>query len=445
MKNYALEDTICAVATPAGIGGIAVLRVSGSKALEYVRKLCPGLKKSIQSHNVYFSTLKTVSANEALDEVLITYFEKGKSFTGDEVVEISCHGSPILTQEILKNLILAGCRMAQRGEFTYRAFMNQRIDLTQAEGVLALIESRSKLASQVSLRQLKGALSKQLSNMEQDLTFVLANLEASIDFSTEDIEVMDYEACQSRLEHVAAEVDRILATYEHGKLLQDGFQVAIVGKPNAGKSSLLNALIYEDKAIVSEKAGTTRDIVEGDLIVNGYRVHLVDTAGIHASEDEIERMGMERSIRAIENADFILYLVSPEDVELDEGIYSQIKSKDYEVWQSKSDIRQSSLLTENHFSSFDESVQKIRQSIERRLAEQFQEDAAVVFQARHFELFTSLREKVAKSLDMIKNDASQEFVVLELQEALQAVYEIFGKRFDDEVMDRVFREFCIGK
>ena len=264
--------TVCSLATPAGYGGISVIRVSGPEAGKVGRKLFSKLPKSPTSHSIYFGEICKLDNSESIDEVLVSFFEKGRSFTGEETLEISSHGSPVIVNEILEELVRAGCSPADRGEFTYRAFSNGRLDLLQAEGVLSLIQSQSERASRVAFRQLKGDLSKKISEIEDGLIKFSAKAEAGIDFSTEDIEIFSREEAVRTLSELENELDSLLRSYKTSKTIRDGLRVVILGPPNVGKSSLLNALLGNDRAIVCETPGTTRDTVEGELNIEGQSV-----------------------------------------------------------------------------------------------------------------------------------------------------------------------------
>ncbi|MEK6627806.1 MAG: tRNA uridine-5-carboxymethylaminomethyl(34) synthesis GTPase MnmE, partial [Bdellovibrionota bacterium] len=287
------EQTICAISTPQGVGGLAVIRISGVEALSVCKRISKSLnkKKVIESHRAYFSEIFSLSENSSenafvnkIDEAVITYFAKGKSFTGEETVEISCHGSKFIVQQILELLISCGCRMAERGEFTYRAFMNGRLDLVQAESVLALIESQNQASAIVALRQLEGHVSKQFAELISDLTWCLAHIEASIDFSEQGIEVVDTGVLVKKLESIAEALKTLTHSYQSGKLIKDGIKVALIGEPNVGKSSLLNLLLQSDKAIVTPIAGTTRDAIEGDTLYDGVKYSISDTAGLRDTD-----------------------------------------------------------------------------------------------------------------------------------------------------------------
>ena len=470
------QQTICAISTPSGTGGISVIRLSGSLAISIIRNYCHFIPENPESHRAYYGSFV---AGDQIDEVVCTYFKKGKSFTGEETFEISCHGNPRICQEILSLLVAKGSRLANRGEFTYRAFMNGRIDLVQAESVLSLIESQSKLAAKQSLRQLHGNLSKDLESIEDDLTWCLAHMEASIDFSTEGIEVVDLSELKYKLSQILARVDKLIQSYSTGRIVKDGFRLVLAGLPNVGKSSLLNLILEEDKAIVTEIAGTTRDLVEAAFFVDGIKVQIVDTAGLRDSEDVVEKIGIERSHKAQSEADGILFIfdssqkLSPEDLKVLKNISVQNPTAQLFLVGNKADKYVGSQTQQTH-DILDqlklekmENLQGLNQSLKDRLvivsaldktsgqlikdllkqgvlSFEF-EDQSVISQQRHYENLLVTRNCTNACLGLVDQAASPELTSLELKEALLKVQETLGKRFDDQIMDRVFKEFCIGK
>ena len=456
------EDTVCALSTPPGTGGISVIRVSGRDALSFARKVCAFLPDHPESHRVFYGILKSASA-DPIDEVLVSYFVEGRSFTGEETVEISCHGGEAIVTGILKELVKAGCRLAQRGEFTYRAFMNGRLDLVQAESVLALIESRSRQSAKAALRQLQGHLSKDFSEIEDGLVWILAHLEASIDFSTEDIEVVASDELAKRAGDVLAVVDRLIASYGKGRLIKDGLQVALVGSPNAGKSSLLNSLIGEDRAIVTELAGTTRDTIEGRITLAGLPVTFVDTAGLRETDNVIEKMGIERSQVAMAESDLVFHVVDVDaPVDLASIPVKSLEAGRYAVLINKMDLDPSGdkagkLRQELHRGGIDSSrifsvsaktgvgLEGLERFLEGLARELDSESSNVVTQARHLERLQKIHSCLVTAVRLIKEASSPEFIAFELQEAVRAIHELLGKEFDEQVIDRIFKEFCLGK
>jgi tRNA modification GTPase len=456
------NDTICALSTPAGVGGIAVIRVSGDKAALFTRKLCSFLPSTPESHKIYYGILKS-SSGESVDEVLVSYFAHGRSFTGEETTEISCHGGTVLVSSVLKELIASGCRMAEPGEFTYRAFMNGKLDLVQAESVLGLIESQSKQSAKVALRQLQGHLSADFQRIEDDLLWILAMLEASIDFSTEDLEVVSSDELKARARGLQVFIDQLIGSYKQGRILREGLQIALVGKPNAGKSSLLNALLKEERAIVTAEEGTTRDLVEGRLSVGGVPVTFVDTAGLRETQNEAERIGIERSRSAMKNSDFVFVIIDLSSPAWREQLttfeHQDTPSTIYLL--NKADLdRSGELKKASHEAAkalgvldrvywVSATTRMGLGDVEARVASIVQtsssETSNVVTQARHLEQLEKIHSCLEKALHLINKDSSPEFIAFELQEAIRAIHELLGKEFHEQVIDRIFKEFCLGK
>lgn len=466
------EDTICAVSTPPGSGGVALIRVSGENALHHSRQVCSFLPTNPESHRVYYGFAVDPHSKERLDEVLATYFAKGRSFTGEETLEISCHGGSVVTGMVLQALIEAGSRLAEKGEFTYRAFLSGRIDLVQAESILSLIEANSKRASRLALRQLDGHLSHFTQQLEDSLHWVVAHLEANIDFAYEDIESASTDELEMRLQEVLKGSRRAVSSYAEGRFIQEGLQIALIGRPNVGKSSLLNALMGEEKSIVSHFPGTTRDQVEGSLIINGIKIHLVDTAGLRETSDFVEKIGIERTMSRMKSADIVWLLVDLKNLdERDESLDFLVELDPLNVWLigHKSDqveiarakeILKSWWMAAKKFIglSWDQDpkmllgnsvasngLDEIHSQLRDFLGVENRQDSVVLVQARHFELFKRITVSLEKGLSLLQNDESPDLVAFELRDALLSLYELRGKQFDDEVLDRVFKEFCLGK
>jgi len=459
------SQTICAVSTPHGVGGISVIRVSGPHALEVTRKIAGFLPSKVETHRVYFGTLQDPHTHEDMDEVLITYFQKGRSFTGEETLEISCHGNPQICQSILNQLIAGGARGADKGEFTYRSFMNGNVDLVQAESVLALIESQSDKAQKLALRQLKGQLSQRLETTENDITWLMAHMEAGIDFSTEGLELISNEVVSNRLSDVEDALKSLVKSYQAGRILKDGVRVAFAGRPNVGKSSLLNLFLEEDRAIVTDVAGTTRDVISGDTQFNGLKFTFLDTAGIrNHTSDIVEQIGIKKSREAHTEADVVLFVfdlttgIQPEDEEL----LKQLSGSNLFVIGNKLDMVQeptqclgfekltqyADFAKRNLFfvSALDQNARAlVLKEISGRFSQTDLQDYVLLSNARHYENLSKALSNISRCQQLLKEGLGSEFMAIELKEALIAVQETLGKRFDDQVMDRVFKEFCLGK
>ncbi|MCB0364232.1 MAG: tRNA uridine-5-carboxymethylaminomethyl(34) synthesis GTPase MnmE [Bdellovibrionaceae bacterium] len=467
------HDTIAAVSTPPGVGGIAVVRISGGGALEISQRVCPFLPSQPESHRIYYGFAQDIVSKTDIDEVLVSYFAEGRSFTGEGTLEISCHGGTVVTAQLLQELIKAGARLAEPGEFTYRAFLNQRIDLVQAESVLGLIEANSKRSSRLALRQLKGELSKFLVELEDRIHWILAHLEANIDFAYEDIETASDQTLIDQCEGLWTRVKGVVASYAQGRMIHDGVRIAIVGRPNVGKSSLMNAFLCEDRSIVTDIAGTTRDRVEGSCLFNGVRINLVDTAGLRETQDVVESLGIERAQKALAEADLILLVVDLTDLGdfselrfLKEGCSSPLwlfgnksdrvgSGSSMEVLQSwwgeakkrlsdnEDSQKEVRLLVGNTLS--ESGLNEFRENLTRFTASDFAGASAVLSNSRHFELFTTIEKGLCRAVELLKAGESPDLVAFELRDSLFAVHELIGKQFDDEVLDRVFKEFCLGK
>ncbi len=472
-------DTICAQSTPSGLGGISVIRVSGPKAVSMVRALCDFIPEIPESHRAYYGFLRSLNVDidgEPVDEVIATYFQKGRSFTGEDTLEISCHGNPQIVREILSELVKAGARPADRGEFTYRAFMNGRLDLVQAESVLSLIESQSKQSSQQALRQLQGNLSRELDQIENDLIWCLAHIEASIDFSTEGLEVVDNSVLLSKVLGLKDQLQKLVSSFQRGRILKDGYQLVLTGVPNVGKSSLLNLLVEEDRAIVTDLPGTTRDLIVAAFMVHGLKINVIDTAGLRVSQDTVEKIGIERSYSAQREADGIFFvfdssrpLTAEEILELRQVDLSKTyligNKKDQGSESARERVERLSKQLENEgffqklqgfgkdlkekihiVSAFDKSDgEKLKDLLWESLGNSQFEDQAVISQARHFENLSGALQNMVQAETLVREAVSPELSALEMKEALLRVQETLGKRFDDQIMDRVFKEFCIGK
>lgn len=471
------QDTICALATAAGIGAIAVVRISGSRSFEIARKVASFLPAVIESHRAYFGTLRKSERSEGgdsrnIDEALVTPFAHGKSFTGEESIEFSVHGGGLIAGKLLEELIFSGARLAKPGEFTLRAYLNDRIDLVQAESILALIESRSTDSSANALSQLKGELSRHFLSIEDDLVWIGAQLEASIDFSSDGIELKPSEELFGRASVLEKKVTALISTYEKGRILRDGLMVALVGAPNAGKSSVLNAIVEDDRAIVTDQPGTTRDLVEVETRLEGTPVRWVDTAGIRPTTDEAERLGVERSLKARREADVVAVIIDVSEQGwrekfanfVREAAGARDRSGDGNEWYTfnkidldKSGEWQATVESEaerlgvGHRTVFVSAksgvgLQELKSAVTAPLqSETFRQGGVAITQARHVEGLQTIQHALHKALDLIKKDVSPELIAFELGVAVRAVHELLGKVFHEQVIDRIFKEFCLGK
>tara|TARA_B100000609_G_scaffold199624_1_gene205143 strand:- start:21218 stop:22591 length:1374 start_codon:yes stop_codon:yes gene_type:complete len=449
------KDTICALASAPGRAGISVVRLSGPQAQVIAKKLCPFLPESLESHHIYYGHLRDPKSNHNVDEILAAYFSAGRGFTGEECFEFSLHGNPNLVDQCLELLVEHGARMAERGEFTFRAFHHGRIDLVQAESVLDLIQSESRKSASLSLRQLQGNLSSEMFQLKSEITSILAHLEANIDFAAEDIQVAEMDVLRDQTQALVSQIEKLLSNHRAGRILRSGFKVILLGSPNVGKSSLLNVLLGEEKAIVTPIEGTTRDLIEGQFLLEGYPVDLMDTAGLRESLDEIEKIGQKRAREKMESADLILMLIDgskgvfPEE----QALFESLPRDKTLVLVHKSDLKPAkisgdfgSVPSVRLSSKTGEGLDDLKGMILKRILQEVpSEDSVVSVNARHYNHLKRAQKFLGDSLTLMVNEESPDLIALELHQCLRQIYEILGEVYDDQVMDQVFSQFCIGK
>ncbi|MBK8087139.1 MAG: tRNA uridine-5-carboxymethylaminomethyl(34) synthesis GTPase MnmE [Chitinophagaceae bacterium] len=451
------DDTIVALATPHGIGAIGVIRLSGGKSIEIVNRLFPSKDLQQQkSHTIHVGFLK--DGEKILDEVVISLFKNPKSYTGEDVIEISCHGSPFIQEQVINTIVKYGARLAKPGEFTQRAFLKGKLDLTQAEAVADLIASKTEASQRTALHNIRGGFSLVLKELREQLIQFSALIELELDFSQEDVEFADRTKFYALIHHAQEVTNDLLQSFQLGNVIKNGVSVAIVGKPNAGKSTLLNTLLNENRAIVSEIAGTTRDTIEEIINIDGILFRLIDTAGIRESTDEIESIGVERSMEKMLIADIVLYLFdvnSESQAELETAL-QQVRgqNKNYIAVGNKVDLLGEEK-AQQKFSG--DAVLFIAAKSNRhvnvlkeRLADKvvqgtIHSENTIVTNARHF---TALQE-VEKSLNDIhaglENKLSSDLLALDIRMCLHYLGEITGEITNEDRLDYIFSKFCIGK
>ena len=460
------QDTICALATANGIGAIGIIRISGNDALSIVQKSFKGKDLSQQkSHTVHYGYF--MDEIEVIDEVMLSIFLAPKSFTTENSVEISFHGSPHIGKKILETLIKNGARMAKAGEFTMRAFMNGRIDLSQAEAIADIIAAENEASRKVAMSQLKGGISNEISILRNDLLNFASLVELELDFAEEDVEFADRTALTQLLNKIEFKLKSLIDSFQYGNAIKSGVAVAIIGKPNAGKSTLLNALLKEERAIVSEIAGTTRDTIEEILHIKGNAFRLIDTAGLRETEDTIEAIGVVKAKEKVAHADILVYLIdaNTKDLSEDVAMLNELMRVDMKtiVCITKSELSQSNLaLKENIVKNFQHLTSDLqlmeisaKENIHlQELIDEFfnyvenlktTESNVVITNQRHYEALQKSIEAVYKVKDAITHQISTELLAYELRNSLEYLGEISGEFTNDELLGNIFSKFCIGK
>lgn len=463
MKNNN-QDTICALATAPGSGAIAIIRLSGSEAFSITQSLFFPANKStllsnVEGHRALFGLIK--ENDEIIDEVLVTVFKNPKSYTGEDSVEISCHGSIFIQQKIIELLLQKGARMAEPGEFSQRAFLNGKFDLTQAEAVADLIASESKTAHQIAMRQLRGTYSNRIKDLRTELLNFASLIELELDFAEEDVEFADRSKFVELVNKISSEIEKLVHSFKVGNVLKDGIPVAIVGKPNVGKSTLLNALLNEEKAIVSDIPGTTRDVIEDRINLQGTLFRFIDTAGIRESNDSIESIGIERTYIQVKQASIVLFLIEATKGLTLDAIKQQLREAriDYETEDQKVIILINKIDQINNTEpETDDKITFIPISAKNKTGLQEIEDAliayvqqfniqssSIVTNARHIEAFNKSLVTLQQILFGFENDIPTDLIAIDVREALYHLGSITGEVTNDELLGNIFGKFCIGK
>ncbi len=445
------EDTIAAVITPSGTGAVSVIRMSGSKTFAIVDSIFKGksLISEAKSHTIHYGKIQKKS--EEIDDVLVSVFRSPNSYTGEDVVEISFHGSPYISKRLMEFLLDGGARNAEPGEFTKRAFLNNKIDLAQAEAVADLIASRTEVSHKGARNQIDGLLSSKVEKLREELTNLASFVEIELDFAEEDIEFVQKDQLLRRIKNISEEIENLLKSYNFGRVLKDGVNVALVGAPNVGKSSLMNYILKESRAIVSKIPGTTRDVIREEVSINGVLFKLFDTAGIRISEDEIEKEGVLRSKEAVKNADLILFMGDIEQgfsLEIQSELDS-IKGKNIIKVLNKIDLQnnvsensdiQISALTGK---GINELFDKMISSVFSR--ETYSEQDIVVSNSRHHNCLKNAKSALDEAFQSVEKQMSGEFIATDIRSAIDQLGEIVGKISSEDVLNNIFSKFCIGK
>lgn len=462
-----MPDTIAALATPTGRSGIGVIRLSGESSVAIARALT-GREEYSPRHSHLVSLIDPITS-EVIDEAIVTYFKEPSSFTGEDVVEISSHGSPVLLRQVIDICLAQGARMAEPGEFSLRALANGRMNLAEAEAIRDLIDSQTVASARQAVRQMRGEFSHQLQPIKDELLDIIVILESALEFVEDDLPETQSESIRLRLGDLAKEIDKIAATFKAGKLIRDGLRVALVGRPNVGKSSLFNALLGSERAIVTEIAGTTRDQIHERFTIGDIPISLIDTAGLRDTTDTVESIGVERSRRTMADADVVLVLLDAADdlTEEDGQIIESVRDVPHLIVLNKSDkpaavsvAELNSSLTRNASDLWEAKGPKIiatsaktgsgLEELQQAIVEPFSsQDASsngfLVTDARHHDLLVRSADEIRQSMDQLEQRQSEEIVLIGLHNALRYLGQITGETTTEDMLTRIFSTFCIGK
>lgn len=450
-----MNDTICAISTALGVGAISIIRVSGDDAIDIVNKIFDKDLTKKESHTINYGHI--VYKGEIIDEVMVSIMKSPKTFTKEDIVEINSHGGVAVTNKVLEILLLEGARLAEPGEFTKKAFLNGRIDLVEAESIMDLIESKTETSRKLAISGMEGKVSKLVKNIIDNLVKVNANIEVNIDYPEyEDIEIVTKEKIEEMSKYINKELTKLLNESENGKLIKDGINTLILGRPNVGKSSILNKLIEEDKAIVTSVAGTTRDIVEGQIRVNGILLNIIDTAGVRETEDIVEKIGVEKSLSLVNDADLIILVFNNNEKLTDEDkkLLEYTKEKKRIIVINKIDLENnldiSNLKNERivKVSALkDSGIENLKNEINDmfNLEEITLGDFTYLSNSRQISLVKKAVE-ISKNLeDALNNDVPIDLLEIDIKEICEILGEIIGESYDDKLIDTLFSNFCLGK
>ncbi|HGO3678168.1 TPA: tRNA uridine-5-carboxymethylaminomethyl(34) synthesis GTPase MnmE [Staphylococcus aureus] len=456
-------DTITSISTPMGEGAIGIVRLSGPQAVEIADKLYKGkhLLNDVPSHTINYGHIIDPESKEVVEEVMVSVLRAPKTFTREDIIEINCHGGILTINRVLELTMTYGARMAEPGEFTKRAFLNGRIDLSQAEAVMDFIRSKTDRASKVAMNQIEGRLSDLIKKQRQSILEILAQVEVNIDYPEyDDVEDATTEFLLEQSKEIKQEINRLLDTGAQGKIMREGLSTVIVGKPNVGKSSMLNNLIQDNKAIVTEVAGTTRDVLEEYVNVRGLPLRLVDTAGIRETEDIVEKIGVERSRKALSQADLILFVLNNNEAltQEDYTLYEVVKNEDVIVIVNKMDLEQN--IDINEVKDMIGNTPLIQTSmlkqegideLEIQIRDLFfggevqNQDMTYVSNSRHISLLKQARQTIQDAIDAAESGVPMDMVQIDLTRTWEILGEIIGETASDELIDQLFSQFCLGK
>ncbi len=445
-----MEDTIAAISTALGVGAISIIRVSGNEAIEIVNKIFDHDLLNVESHTIHYGHI--IENNEIIDEVLVSVMRSPRTFTYEDTVEINTHGGIATTNKVLELLILNGARMAEPGEFTKRAFLNGRIDLVEAEGIMNLIEAKSDVSRKLALKQVNGVVSNNIRNLREKIMKLIANIAVNIDYPEyEDILEVTTKEVEEEIIYIESKLNAILSQSNNTSLVLEGLKTVILGRPNVGKSSILNMLLNEEKAIVTDIAGTTRDIVEGTLNLNGVYLKLLDTAGVHEASDKVEEIGINKSLNLIKEADLILLVLdnNSELTDEDKKLLDLTKDKNRIIIVNKIDLDKKLDLEEENVIYISALNKTGLENLRKKIVEMFNLDSINT----DMNMFVNANDiaKIKKCLNIIKKikenikNIEIDMIDIDLREINDILGSIIGESYDEEILDTVFKNFCLGK
>lgn len=448
-----MKDTIVAIITPPGRSGIGVIRLSGNNSLVIIKKLIKDEFFQPQPRRATLKKIYEIENGELIDEVIITYFQSPNSFTGEDIVEIASHGSPVILRQIIDNCLKLDARMAEAGEFSLRALMNGQMNLSQAEAIRDLIDAQTVASARQSIRQLRGEFSNQLQPLKDKLLNVIVVLESTLEFVEDDLPDYQNEQIKQNLFEIALELDKLAATFKAGKLIREGLKVAFVGRPNVGKSSIFNALLGHERAIVTDIAGTTRDSLHEKLVIKNIPISLIDTAGLRETTDTVESIGVERTKQTLADADLVVVVLdsSQEFTKEDQEILDSVEGLNFIIVENKQDIVNSKFKIQNTklvklSAKTGEGIEDLENAIVSPFeVEETNSSGFLVTDARHHDLLRRAKDDIENSIILLDQKMSEEIVLIGLHNAIRYLGEITGETTTEDMLTRIFSTFCIGK
>lgn len=456
------DDTIAAISTAYGTGGISIVRISGEKAVSIADKLFRGKKKlkDVDSHTLNYGKIIDPSTGETVDEVLVSKMKGPHTFTREDVVEINCHGGAIVTRRILELVLKHGARLAEPGEFTKRAFLNGRIDLSQAEAVIDIITAKTEESSKVALKQLEGSISRRIEKIRKELITLIAHIEVTVDYPEHDMEEITGEMVYDKLKLIKSDLTKLSASFERGRVFREGVSIVLAGRPNVGKSSLLNELTGKNRAIVTDVPGTTRDIIEEYINIKGVPVRIIDTAGIRKTEDLVEKIGVEKTKNAIEDADLVIVVLDAEEGIKDEDleILDKIRDRKSIILVNKIDLVDEASLAKIESKLGDNKVMRVSakegtglDKLEQAISDMFlqgelyQENEVLITNIRHKELLDKTIESIDEACKAYETGMPIDCITIDIRNAAEYLGQITGDSVNEDIINCIFSRFCVGK